>query len=154
MSTVAANVRYINTEWRDRADAPRIGSRDTRRANTSFHEVQMHDVRDAIESGAMGLDDAGFTVVAHQTSFADFTDKDEVAARYYPETLELACRVTGAARAFMSGHQVRTEVPPSFNEGYARFVHCDYHLHNGARMARDILAKHGVEPQPHWHYAW
>ena len=155
-ASVAANVRYINTDWRDRDGAPRIGSRDTRRANTSFQQVQVHDVRAEITDGSIGLDDAGFTVVSHRSAMAagSFTDKAAVQEVYYPEMLALVRRVTGADQAFMSGHQVRTEVPPSFNEGYARFVHCDYHLGDRDKMAKEILAKQGIEPQPHWQYAW
>ncbi len=80
--SVSANVRYINTAWRDREDLPRIGSRDTRRANTSFHSVDVSDVRRELTSGEMGLDDAGFTLANLAADDVDFTDPENVRVLY------------------------------------------------------------------------
>ena len=54
-----AKVRYINPEWRDKAETPRIGSRETRRANTSFRDVAIHDARVRHAAGGLDLDQAG-----------------------------------------------------------------------------------------------
>ena len=40
-----ASVRYINAEWRDKDESPRIGSKETRRANTSFQPIKVHNAR-------------------------------------------------------------------------------------------------------------
>ena len=41
MSDVTAKVRYINDEWKTRADRAFIYSKETRRANTNLREVQI-----------------------------------------------------------------------------------------------------------------
>ena len=45
LKSVPAQVRYINAEWKDRDEIPRIGSRETRRANTAFQDVTVADAR-------------------------------------------------------------------------------------------------------------
>ena len=47
-NTVPAQMRYVNTEWKHTDEIPRIGSRETRRANTSFHDIRVHDARPGI----------------------------------------------------------------------------------------------------------
>ena len=37
--TVPAQLRYVNAEWKHTDEIPRIGSRETRRANTSFQDI-------------------------------------------------------------------------------------------------------------------
>ena len=46
MESIAAEVRYLNEEWGTRNDTPSIGSRETRRANTSKKQVRISDARD------------------------------------------------------------------------------------------------------------
>ncbi len=149
-----AAARYIDTAWRGRAESPRIGSRESRRANTSFQDVTIHDARPRLEAGDIDLDRAGFTLTGHQTRVADFHDADAVAERYYREMRDLICRVTGASRAFVRGHLIRTENPVDFNDGYARFVHCDYNIARRRDMAHELLARDGVAPQENWTYVW
>ncbi len=61
--------------------------------------------------------------------------------------------MTGAIGAYVFNHQYRTEAPPSFNEGYARFVHCDHHLSHCEKIALETLEDFGVEPNERWEYA-
>ena len=49
---------------------------------------------------------------------------------------------------------MRTETPTDFNDGYARFVHCDYNVRRLDGMAGDILRKHGVVPKTDWRFAF
>ena len=154
-STIAqAKVRYINAEWRDKPDSPRIGSRDTRRANTSFQDIAVHDARARLQAGEVDLGRSGFTLTEHATKVADFRNEDEVAKLYYPEMKDLICRVTGASRAFVRGHLVRTEKPIDFNDGYARFVHCDYNVARIDELTHALLEREGVSPEDSWTYAW
>ena len=51
-ASVPAQVRYINAEWKARDESPRIGSRESRRAATSFQDVRVHDARPRLEAGA------------------------------------------------------------------------------------------------------
>jgi hypothetical protein len=152
--SVPAKVRYINADWKDRDESPRIGSRESRREATSFQDVQVHDARPRLEAGELNLDHNGFTLTQHESAMVDFRD-DEVVERIYHREMEaLLCRVTGADHAFSRSHLVRTEKPIDFNDGYARFVHCDYNMKRLHEMSAAVLETHGVEPQKNWEYVW
>lgn len=152
-SAVGARVRYLNAEWREREDRPRIGSRESRRAATSFRDVLVHDARPELASGEIDLARAGFTLTHNRSRCADFRDEAAVKATYHPEMTALIRRVTGADHAFVRSYLVRTEHPIDFNDGYARFVHCDYNIRRLEEIALGVLAAHGVEPRPNWSYA-
>ena len=152
--SVDASVRYINAEWRDRAEAPRIGSKESRRANTSFQAITVHNARPRFEVGDIDLDRNGFTLSHNRSTVSDFRDDDEVRAKYHPQMQALIERVTGADRTFVYNHLVRTETPIDFNDGYARFVHCDYNMARLEEMSHGLLAQHGVTPRDGWSYAW
>ncbi len=149
--TTQAQVRYLNPEWRDRSEAPRIGSRESRHANTSYREVTISDARAAGE--VFTLDSAGFALRSHSTTAAG-TDRDVVRSRYRPEVLELIRAETGAIATYMLADLVRTEDQSNFNYAYARFVHCDYNAGNLPAMSRDLLRRNDVQPEPGWTYAW
>jgi len=151
---VAAKVRYINSEWREKSESPRIGSKESRRANTAYQPVDVHDARPWLESGEVGLDSTGFTLTTNQTACADFRDEKVIESVYLPEMCDLVRRLTGADAAYPYGHLVRTETPVDFNDGYARFVHCDYNVKRIEEMSHDVLRKHGVEPGEGQTYAW
>ncbi len=151
---LAAKVRYVNAEWKQRDEIPRIGSRETRRANTAVQNILVHNARPALAAGQTDLDRSGFTLTQHTSAVTDFRNEDEVARLYYPEIERLVERVTGAHKAFVRGHLIRTETPIDFNDGYARFVHCDYNIKRLQEMSEEVLEQHGVEPQPHWKYVW
>ena len=154
LDVVDAQVRYINAEWRDRAESPRIGSRETRRANTSFQSIKVHNARPRFEAGEINLDQNGFTLSSNRATVTDYRDDDEVKAKYHPQMIDLVKRETGAAHAFVRGHLIRTENPIDFNDGYARFVHCDYNMTRVHEMAHDLFAEQGVTPNKNWKYAW
>ena len=152
--SVPAKVRYINAEWKDRADSPRIGSRESRRAATSFQDVRVHDARPRLQSGQLSLDRNGFTLTENDTAMTDFRDEEEVKRVYHKEMEALLRRVSGADHTFARSHLVRTEKPVDFNDGYARFVHCDYNMKRLSEMSEAVLETHGVEPRKNWIYAW
>lgn len=151
---ITTQVRYVNAEWKHTDEIPRIGSRETRRANTAFQEVRMHDARPMLAAGECELDRCGFTLTRYENGVTNFRDEEEVQRVYYPGIERLVERVTGAHRAFVRSHLVRTETPIDFNDGYARFVHCDYNVKRLVEMSEDVLKQHGVEPQPNWDYVW
>jgi hypothetical protein len=152
--TLPAKVRYVNAEWKGRDETPRIGSRETRRANTSFQDAIMHDARPRLAAGDVSLERNGFTLSENHSKVVDFHDADEVAAVYYPEMGDLIRRVTGAKLTVMRSHLIRTETPIDFNDGYSRFVHCDYSMARQDDMAAELLARDGITPQDNWRYAW
>ena len=125
-SSVGARIRYLNPEWRDRDERPRVSSRETRRANTRFYDVEIEDARPMLERGELDLDTTGFVLVPHRTRVRDFRNADEVSQSYYPEVVRLIKELTGADEVAILQHVLRTEEPASFNQAYARFVHLDY----------------------------
>jgi len=149
---VPTQLRYINAEWRDCADPPSIGSRETRRANTAYQNVTIADARTALDAD-LGLDTSGFTITRHDSD-APGADKERLERDYYVEMAELVKRHSGADAVYPMSHQIRTEDRSDFNNAYARFVHCDYNLANLETMSLDTLQKHAVEPRPGWQYAW
>ena len=154
LDVVDASVRYINAEWRDREESPRIGSRETRRANTSFQPIKVHNARPRFEAGEIDLDMNGFTLSSNRATVTDYRDDDEVREKYHPQMIELIKRETGADHVFVRGHLIRTEKPIDFNDGYARFVHCDYNMTRIHEMAHDLFAEQGVTAKSTWKYAW
>ncbi len=153
-NAIPAKVRYINAEWRGREDSPRIGSRESRRAATSFQDVGVHDVRGEFEAGGIDIDVAGFTMTTNPSACSDFRDEDAVQSAYHPEMQDVIKRVTGADHVFVRSYLVRTETPVDFNDGYARFVHCDYNIARSTEMALEVLEAQGVEPKENWVFAW
>ena len=151
---IPAKVRYVNAEWKGREEIPRIGSRETRRANTAVQDIFVHNARPALTAGHSDLDKTGFTLTHHVPAVKDFRDEAEVARVYYPEIEPLVERVSGAHKAFVRSHLIRTETPIDFNDGYARFVHCDYNVKRLQEMSEEVLVQHGVEPKSNWKYVW
>ena len=138
---VEAEVRYLNAQWRDRADIPVVGDRETRRANTTKHRVVVHDARAALVNGEIELDTNGFALLRHESAVRDFRDDDDIRTVYYPEMEALVGAATGAEEIFIVQHVVRTEDTSDFNKAYARFLHCDYTLHDPRDTARRALSR-------------
>lgn len=163
MGTVLAQVRYLNEEWKDRDDVPQIGSRESRRANTSKREVVMHDARSTpVEPN---VDTNGFQLVEHEPAAIDFRDPKDVEARYYPEIEGLVRRLVGETGAtvdtvLFTGNVVRTEDTSDFNKAYARFVHCDYSQNGEREVALKLLRDRGYDPDDYadaefvWFNTW
>ncbi|MGY8961272.1 MAG: CmcJ/NvfI family oxidoreductase, partial [Alphaproteobacteria bacterium] len=138
----------------DKPDTPRIGSRETRRANTSFQDVFVQDARPRLAAGEISLDHSGFTLSENATKVTDFRDEALVESVYYPEIQNLVRTVSGASQVIVKGHLIRTETPVDFNDGYARFVHCDYNVARNSDMADELFERDGITPQKNWTYVW
>lgn len=142
---VVADVRYLNAEWRDRDETPVVGDRESRRANTAKHPVEIHDARNGLANGTLTLDVNGFALLRHVSAVRNFRDDAQVREIYYPEIVALAKRTTGAREVIITQHVVRTEDTSDFNKAYARFVHCDYTLDDPRELAKRALARHKLD---------
>ena len=138
-----AEVRYLNDEWKERADRPFIYDRDTRRLNTTRHEVEIVDARELTTSGEVNVQTNGLTFARHETNVRDFHDADAVRASYATEIVPMLKEATGAREVFVQNHQVRTEDPKTFLGAYSRYIHCDYPLHPMQHRERNLLCQHG-----------
>jgi len=156
MTSVSAEVRYLNDEWRDRADLPEIGSRESRRANTTKHAVHIEDARELLRSGAIEIDRNGFTVAALRSEVADFHDTQSVTATYYDEIRALLTRLVGADAVYITQHVLRTESVEDFNKAYARFIHCDYSVRDPRAAAHKLLQGRDalMDDFDDWEFAW
>ena len=86
------------------------------------------------------LDAQGFVLRRHATTVSDFYNDSEVRAQYYAEIEQLVREETGAVRAFMFDHTLRSVAwsERSVREP-VRIVHNDYTPASGPQRVRDLL---------------
>ncbi len=157
LESVKANIRYLSPEWRGRSELPNISSRDTRRANTQFYDVEIANARPLQERGELSLDTFGFVLAPHRTRVADFHDPAEVTQTYYAEVKALIGALTQADDVAVLHHVIRTEDGSAFNSAYARYVHCDFSAARGRDMSRDLMVERGICSAPEterYDFAW
>lgn len=119
---------------------PPPGVPQTTRKNDP-HMTAIYDGRPL--AGKLSLDTQGFRLIHHQTTVTDFYDERQVREIYYPEMERLVKEVTGAARALVFDHIVRSV--PKYKRGEpgvkapATAVHNDYTLKSAPQRVRDLL---------------
>ncbi|KAJ7149263.1 hypothetical protein C8R43DRAFT_1107754 [Mycena crocata] len=94
---------YTNTNA-----SPVTGVRDSN-FTTETHDVEIQDLRG--NEDAATLDMAGFQLYKHPARHTMFTDDAEIEKEYYPESIELIRRLTGASRVVPFNHIVRRRHP-------------------------------------------
>jgi hypothetical protein len=92
------------------------------------------------------LDNAGFQLVTHQSAVENFWDEDEVKRVYYPESVDLLKRVTGAAEVRIFDHTLRRRVPGIEND---RSAGQDVPRQPATRVHVDQTATSGVTRLQH-----
>lgn len=89
------------------------------------------------------LEDNGFTFVRRASMVRDFFDKAHVAAVYYPELIALVRELSGAKRAVVFDHTVRSGDEGEREQRLVRepvlYVHNDYTEWSGPNRARELL---------------
>src|SRR5271170_867312 len=73
------------------------------------HATTIHDLRPAASEFA--LDEVGFKLLTHRSAVRDFWDEEEIKRVYYPESVDLLKRVTGATEVRVFDHTLRRRVP-------------------------------------------
>jgi hypothetical protein len=73
------------------------------------HATTIYGLRPA--ASEFTLDEVGFKLLAHQSVVKNFWDEEEIRRVYYPESVELLKRVTGAAEVRVFDHTLRRRVP-------------------------------------------
>ncbi|KAG2138400.1 uncharacterized protein EDB93DRAFT_1253352 [Suillus bovinus] len=79
------------------------------------HEVQVEDVRGKEE--LYKLDNAGFQYGREAAKHTSFLNHDEVEGEYYPESIDLIKRVTGATKIVIFDHTIRRRRPGEVDNG-------------------------------------
>jgi hypothetical protein len=138
---VRAKVRYLKAGWKGREERPRIGSRESRRANTAFYEVEIHDARPLHDAGRLDLDTNGFVLARHQSAVTNFRESEQVREIYWGEWEPRLRELSGAAHLIFLHHLIRSETPRDFNDAYARYVHCDFSDTMAEEMTRTQFAR-------------
>ena len=115
-------VGYLNAEWKQRDELPRISSGETRRANTSLRTVEVHDARPLDAAGTLDLDTHGFVHARRATSATDFRDPAHVKDVYIPEMADLVRERTDADQVFAHFFApIRSEDPEFFFGAYSLY---------------------------------
>jgi len=102
------------------------------------HEVVITDLRSL--DTVPNIRRNGFTMLRHETAVRDLLDPREVEQTYYPEAVELAKRLNGAAHAIAFGAVARSDRPDSSHGRLPAFgAHVDYGRRSIEDIARPIL---------------
>jgi hypothetical protein len=104
------------------------------------HATTIHDLRPAASKFA--LDEVGFRLLAHRSAVKNFWDEEEIKRIYYPESIDLLKRVTGAAEVRVFDHTLRRRVPGKDDRSTgvprqpANLVHVDQTATSGVTRLR------------------
>ena len=104
------------------------------------HATTIHDLRPA--ASEFVLDEVGFRFLTHRTAVKNFQDEEEINRVYYPESVELLKRATGAAEVRVFDHTLRRRVPGQNDRSTgvprqpANLVHVDQTATSGAARLR------------------
>jgi hypothetical protein len=111
-------------------------------AEAEEHATTIRDLRPA--ASEFLVDDVGFQLLTHRSAVRDFWDEDEIRRVYYPESIDLLKRVTGAAEVRIFDHTLRRRVPgendrsskPDVPRQPANRVHVDQTAASGVSRLR------------------
>ena len=111
-------------------------------AEADEHPTIIHNLRPA--ASELLLDVVGFQLLSHRSAVMNFWDEDEIKRIYYPESVDLLKRVTGASEVRVFDHTLRRRVPgendrsskPGVPRQPANRVHVDQTATSGAERLR------------------
>ena len=153
-ATVSAQITY-SVDTGEKPVNETFGPNNIRRHNIGAKEqrpMSIHDGRPL--AGTFSLDRNGFAFVPHPTAVADFFDRAELEAVYYPEVERLVKAETGASRVHIFDHTLRNgAIPerPAEKEGEQLIrepvlrVHNDYTVKSGPQRVRDLMGAEAGE---------
>lgn len=154
---VESQIAFLNDDWRDRDEIPRIYSRESRHANTTKRDVLIYNARLRHEAGDLDLDGSGFILVEQETAVSEFRDKHAITDVYFPEMKQLILAETGAFDAFpVQFYQVRTREPEHFFDAYSLYLHCDFSPKGWIGLAQRWISDAGSDrkfEESEWDFA-
>jgi hypothetical protein len=120
-----------------------FGPNNIRRRTSGTEETHRVEIADGRRAGELSIDTNGFVLVEHRTAVADFFDAGELKRVYYPEVVALIQRVSGAKRAVVFDHTLRSG---DEGEREAKLVrepvlsaHNDYTEWSGPNRVREVM---------------
>ncbi|KAI0810786.1 hypothetical protein BC629DRAFT_1589543 [Irpex lacteus] len=78
------------------------------------HELEIENIRG--KEGEYTLDNAGFQLFRHPQTYTSFANDEEILREYYPESVELVKRLTGASRIQPFDHTIRRRRPDQLDD--------------------------------------
>ncbi|KAF8518958.1 hypothetical protein BU17DRAFT_66125 [Hysterangium stoloniferum] len=114
-------------------------------------EMEVENVRG--QEHAFSTDNSGFQFIKHTSAHFKFTDNEEIKREYYPESIELLKKLTGANRVIVFDHTIRRHRPGQEDNSKdtrqpVRRVHVDQtpdsaalrvHMHAPPEIAPELL---------------
>ncbi|KAF5323244.1 hypothetical protein D9619_013505 [Psilocybe cf. subviscida] len=82
------------------------------------HEVTLENVRG--KEAEYTLDNCGFQFSKHKSSHTTFLNDDDVVKEYYPESIDLIKKLTGASRVELFDHTIRRRRPGQIDDSPGR----------------------------------
>jgi hypothetical protein len=122
-----------------------FGPNNIRRRTSGAEERHRVDIANGRESRDLALDRNGFVLVEHHTAVRDFFDAEELKRVYYPEVAALIQRVSGAGRAVVFDHTLRSGDEAEREAKLVRepvlSAHNDYTEWSGPQRVRDLMGE-------------
>ena len=126
-----------------------FGPNNIRRKSSGAEELRSVEIADGRKAAGLSIDASGFVLVEHRTQMRDFFDPDELKRVYYPEIVQLVKQVSGAKRAVVFDHTLRSG---SEDEREAKLIrepvlsaHNDYTEWSGPNRVREVMGDEAEE---------
>jgi len=117
------------------------------------HQVEIENLRGNEDS--VSLDTTGFGFYRHSQKYTSFSDDAEIEREYYPESIELVKKLTGASRIVPFDHTIRRRRPGELDDSPQKrqpvpLVHVDQTAESSAaRVNRHLPASDAPELLKH-----
>jgi hypothetical protein len=126
------------------------GPNNIRRSKTGAENMQKMALRNGrLVADQLALDENGFKLVQHRTQVADFFDEAQLQTVYYPEIEQLIKAVSGASRAVIFDHTLRSGEEAEREAKLIRepvlSAHNDYTEWSGPNRVREFLPDEAEE---------
>ena len=133
--TVNTGEKLINETFTTGGDA---------RLNTGIYEQRRVSIQNGrVSRTPLSLEVTGFQLADHRSAVTNFLDPAQLESIYYPEVVDLVKRQTGASRALVFDHTLRSGNDSERDAQRLREVilsaHNDYTEWSGPQRVRDIL---------------
>ena len=120
-----------------------FGPNNIHRRTSGAEDRRRVEMRDGRAAAGLSLDASGFLLVEHRSAMRDFFDVDELKRTYYPEVEGLIRRLTGAGRAVVFDHTLRSGDDAEREAKLVRepvlSAHNDYTEWSGPQRVRELM---------------
>jgi len=137
-STIARLSYFVEPKSGERAFQhvnanPATGERE-RNFTRADHDVFVKNLRG--EEDSVTLDNAGFQFHRHSAKHTSFSNDAEIEKEYYPETIELLKKLTGASRVVIFDHSMI--ISSSFEKEFSNYIFeiCSKFSHSSSSARR------------------